>query len=219
MVYTTQDEYSSFDELAADNTRELDYRIVTQNTDSPVSIIAIHGGNIEFTTSEVTKSIAGNEFNYYLFEGLKLVDNSKLHISSYFFDEPKALEFVTSSDICISIHGFKEYKKKMVYVDSNKDPLLSEMISEALLKTGLLEQDKITSFAEFIRTAPYDHGYKKSEFSNRTNVFSLCKKTGVQIELSRALRDVFKNDAKALDIFTMAVKRAIHDYLEKQKKL
>ncbi len=215
MVYTTQDEYSSFDELAADNTRELDYRIVTQDADSPVSIIAIHGGNIEFTTSEVTKSIAGDEFNYYLFEGLKLTDNAKLHISSYFFDEPRALEFVTSSDICVSIHGFKEDKKKMVYIDSNKDPLLTEMVSEALLETGLLDQDTITSFSEFVKDAPDNHGYKKSEFSDRINVFSLCKKAGVQIELSRALRDVFKDDAKALDIFTTAVKRAIHDYLEK----
>lgn len=71
MDYIAEDLHLSFKELTANNRLDIDYRIVNENRNSPVSVIAIHGGKIERFTSEIVKAIAGDNFNYYLFEGIK----------------------------------------------------------------------------------------------------------------------------------------------------
>ncbi len=214
MTYITKDLHCSFKELAENNLLDIDYRIVCKNINSHVSIIAIHGGAIERFTSEIVRNIANDDFNYYIFEGIKPTNNRELHISSFSFDEPTAIDLVTSSDICISIHGFKEDNLKMVYTDSYKNNSLLEKINKNLMNTGMLDQDEITTFEELIKTSHNNRGYKKI-CAGAANIFNKSKKTGVQIEISTALRDYLKKHPKELDIFTTAIKRAIHDYLIK----
>jgi phage replication-related protein YjqB (UPF0714/DUF867 family) len=54
---------------------------------SDVCIIAPHGGKIEKWTSEIATALAGDDYNLYLFEGLKRAKNRDLHITSSRFDE------------------------------------------------------------------------------------------------------------------------------------
>src|SRR5665648_1208095 len=58
-------------------------------------------------TSQITKWIAAEDFAWYCFEGLKDLDNQKLHITSYNFDEPTVLLALQEAHTVLTIHGLK----------------------------------------------------------------------------------------------------------------
>jgi phage replication-related protein YjqB (UPF0714/DUF867 family) len=79
---------------------------VIERPGSGVAVIAPHGGGIERRTSQIARAIAGDDFNLYLFEGLKASGNfAALHITSRHFDEPLCLELVSKCSHVIAIHG------------------------------------------------------------------------------------------------------------------
>jgi len=96
------DKYANFSELSMN---EKKYSTDIQDIGSPITIMAIHGGKIEPGTSAIAKKIAGNNFNYYCFNGEKPRNNWDLHISSYAFDEPYAIDLVKRSELVVTIHG------------------------------------------------------------------------------------------------------------------
>jgi len=100
------DLYGSYAELVAAEQEGVDYRIVLLDRNSPVTIIAPHGGFIEPATSQITLEIAAESFSFYCFEGLA-TDRShhELHVTSERFDEPMALGLVSKSPIVVAIHG------------------------------------------------------------------------------------------------------------------
>ncbi len=107
------DAYTSFVDLAKQQVRGVDYEIeVHRHTASPVAIIAPHGGGIERGTSEIARGIAGEDFNLYVFEGLKSSGNyAALHLTSRHFDEPACLELIV-------IHKIKRLRRR---VDQGRD--------------------------------------------------------------------------------------------------
>ena len=109
------DTYTDFKTLAEHETLKLDYRIRVQNLKSNITIAAIHGGSIEPKTSSIAEFIAGATYNYYCFEGIKESNNSDLHITSHRFDEPTALDLITSSEIVITVHACSE-RQPIVYI-------------------------------------------------------------------------------------------------------
>lgn len=101
----SKDCYTNFDQLSRHAVEGRDYRITVIARGAALTVAAIHGGGIEPGTSELALAIAGQEFNCYLFEGLRPGSNEDLHISSIYFDEPRLLELLQSSQAVLTVHG------------------------------------------------------------------------------------------------------------------
>lgn len=102
-----QDRYRNYGELAAHEREDVDYKITLRIVPGArITIVAPHGGGIERGTSELACAVAGQDFNLYLFEGLKPKGNYKsLHITSRRFDEPRGVELIRRSELVVALHG------------------------------------------------------------------------------------------------------------------
>lgn len=69
-----EDKYKNFKALAAGED-ESSYRIVSEDRGNDLLIIAPHGGKIERGTTEIAKGVAGLDWSFYTFEGLKPAGN------------------------------------------------------------------------------------------------------------------------------------------------
>jgi len=100
--------YRGFADLAKHQVRGKDYEIiVSRRPPSRVAVVAPHGGRIEPRTSEIARAIAADEFNLYLFEGIRSSKNyTALHLTSHFFDEPECLVLIAQSPFVVAIHGW-----------------------------------------------------------------------------------------------------------------
>ncbi|WP_210610337.1 poly-gamma-glutamate hydrolase family protein [Priestia flexa] len=143
-----KDTYKHFAELSRFEKAERDYRIRIQATSSELLVLAIHGGRIEQGTSEVAIAIAEKQNSYYLFEGMKSAQNRKLHISSSRFDEPTVLFMLKKAQYVLSIHGYKEKKKKHTLI-GGLDEKRKQQVYNALEKAGfsaeIVNQDHLLS--------------------------------------------------------------------------
>jgi len=195
--------YMSFGELADREVDGKDYRIRVELRDPCVLIIAPHGGNIERTTSEIAEAIAGHHYSFYSFEGLKVEGNSVLHIESHLFDEPRALQAVEKASIVITVHGQIDQKDGFVMVGGLHENLSSE-IEKQLEAAGF-------------KTQPPTKGLMGTDPMNICNRGR--SKKGVQLEISRKVRDLLRNDKEQLKVFSDAVRRAIQQDLKGDKRI
>jgi phage replication-related protein YjqB (UPF0714/DUF867 family) len=188
--------YRSFKELASHKGEGQDYRIRVELRDPKVLIMAPHGANIERTTSEIAEAIAGLDYSFYSFDGLK-ADSSVLHIESQLFDEPRALEAVQKADAVITIHGQIDQKEGFVMVGGLNDRLRSE-IRQRLEASGFQTR----------------HPAEGLMGTDPTNICNRGKsRRGVQLEISRKVRDLLRADKGQLQLFANAVRQAIQHYL------
>jgi len=106
--------YSGYSDLAMAQVRGRDFDITIQRrARSPVAVIAPHGGGIEDGTSEIARAIAGDDFNLYLFEGLRPSRNyAALHLTSHRFDEPECLELIAGCHYVIAVHGCDDHGRR-----------------------------------------------------------------------------------------------------------
>jgi phage replication-related protein YjqB (UPF0714/DUF867 family) len=192
------DKYRDFQELSQNSVPDEDYKIEVRDRHSPVSVIAIHGGRIEPGTSEIAAAIAGEDFNLYLFEGIRDKDNKELHITSSSFDEAAAQALVRKSDLCISIHGFAESDKKIVCI-GGLNAQLGEFLLGNILKAGLVEQETANPLDKY-------HGVRTD------NIVNLSRRKGAQIEISRPLREMLCAQPEKMALFAAAVRQSITDY-------
>src|SRR5690349_16145921 len=99
------DLYRNFAALQAAERRGRDYNIVVREVaGSPVAIVAPHAGNIERGTSEIAVTIAGGDFNLYLFEGLG-PDAYRMHVTASHFDDPECLALIGGCSVVVTVHG------------------------------------------------------------------------------------------------------------------
>ncbi len=189
----------SFKELAHQKVEDQDYRIRIELRDPRVLIMAPHGGKIEPTTAEIAAAIAGDDYSFYCFEGLK-TDSRPLHIESHLFDEPRALQVVQKADVVITIHGQIDQKEEFVMVGGLNDSLRSEITRE-------LEG------AGFQTRVPTERlmGTDSQNICNRGKL-----RRGVQLEVSRKVRDLLRTDENELQKFAGAVRNAIQIYLDRK---
>ncbi len=185
--------YRSFKELSQHEVEGQGYRVRIEVRDPRVLIIAPHGGRIEPMTTEISEAIAGENFSFYNFEGLKTDGNSVLHIESHLFDEPRALNVVEKADIVITVHG---------QLDQD-----DEFVMTGGLHTDLrLEIERQLQAAGFQTRLP-------TEGLMGTDPLNICnrgrRRQGVQLEASRKVRDLLRSDADRLRVFANAVRRAI----------
>lgn len=162
-------EYSNFEELK-NSVRNDSYKIEVKYVKSPISIVAPHGGNIEVGTTEMTKIISGDTYNFYTFNGIPN-DSDHLHITSHNFDEPVCIKLVNKSKYVVTIHG------------------CSEQYDVIFIGGRLTEYKNI--FAEVLRSHNILVFTDKHRFQgvHKNNVCNLGRlKKGIQIEVSESIR-------------------------------
>jgi len=184
------DLYSSFAELHRREGSEA-YEIVLHDRQSPVTIVAPHGGNIEPGTTELAQLMAGNSFNFYSFIATKDQDSPDLHITSHNFDEPRCLTLLERSQHVITVHGFK-FDRAMIYI-GGLDHELKDRIRQALLDENLPVADD----------HPKYQGIHPSNICNRS-----LSGRGVQLEVSRHLRGCLQSRAS----IAAAIQKALKPY-------
>jgi phage replication-related protein YjqB (UPF0714/DUF867 family) len=167
------DSCAGFADLVKQQVRGVDYAIdVHCRPASPVAIIAPHGGRIERRTSDIARAIAGEDFNLYLFEGIKSSGNyATLHLTSRRFDEPSCLELIAQCSFVVAIHGCKGDSEKVLL--GGLDHELRAELADSLRKAGVIVETD-------------GHRYPATDPNNICNRGRLKK--GVQLELSARLR-------------------------------
>jgi phage replication-related protein YjqB (UPF0714/DUF867 family) len=158
------------------------------------TIIAPHGGGIEFGTSELCLAIAGYHpatlavtpgtavtYDYWMFEGLRADDNGALHVTSTGCDDGVAVSLCAGALNVLALHGFKASRAglpedaRVVLVGGRN----------ATLKQHLLDE---FAAAEFNAIDAVDHeelnGDEPSNIANRTLLGM-----GGHLELTGPLRE------------------------------
>ncbi|RTL33222.1 MAG: hypothetical protein EKK53_28435 [Burkholderiales bacterium] len=134
-------DFGSFADLSAVYEVDKDYRIVLEHRPaSMTAVIAPHGGGIEAYTSDIARQIAGQDFSYYLFEGLLKAGNfAALHLSSHRFDEASCLELLSGCDHVVAIHGCGHEGERVLL--GGRDAELRRAIGDSLREAGLVCED------------------------------------------------------------------------------
>jgi len=185
--------YKNFEELTQQEVEGKDFQIRHHTKDERVLIMAPHGGKIEPTTSMIAEAIAGENYSYYSFDGLKSERNSVLHVESHLFDEPRALQAVKKADVVITVHGQLNHQEGFIMVGGLHVDLRSE-IRRRLEAAGFQT-----------RTPPEGlQGIDPENICNRGRL-----KGGVQLEVSRKERDSLRTDQGRLTRFAAAIREAI----------
>jgi phage replication-related protein YjqB (UPF0714/DUF867 family) len=174
MNRVTPNDFRCYGDLARRYTEGVDYAVhVMPRARSQVAVLAPHGGRIEGRTSEIARLIAGDEHGLYLFEGLLTTGDNfeRLHLASQWFDEPRALDLISSCDTVVAVHG---------YAASGPDVLLG----------GLNERLK-AQIAQTLTGIGFSCSMEGHRFPGR-HPRNICNRgrsgEGVQLELSEGLR-------------------------------
>lgn len=168
------DTYANFSALAAAEPTDA-FSKQWRTTNSTTIICTPHGGGIEAGTTEICDSVAGAEYDFYSFTGLKTPNsaNADLHITSVNFDEPKGDELIKAASKALVLHGKSDNTNEIVYVGGRDANLRNKVKSE-------LEAE---GFTAVIDTTSSISGQAKANFTNRTTTGQGC-----QLEITTKLR-------------------------------
>lgn len=173
MTDSFQGEYSSFSDLTKGEQEGRDFVVEMRLTDSPISIIAPHGGRIEPGTFTLAEAIAGSYHSFYGFQGIKPLRNRKLHLTSALFDDPRALAVAHRADTVITIHGCQGDTPLIILGGADKN-----------LSAKLLTSFRHIDIPARSAVASHLRGVHPDNLCNRGR-----SGKGVQLEFSRCLRD------------------------------
>ncbi len=187
------DRYRNFAQLRKGETEGIDYRICIIERKSFAAIIAPHGGRIEPGTSEIAATIAENVHSLYCFEGLRNRHHRDLHITSTYFDEPQCLDLIARYRVVIAVHGLIGDRKRVVV--GGRDVILGNAICAGLRSGGFTS--RIVSSGNHAAISP-------NNICNRGQTGS-----GVQLEITKGLRDAFLNGEEDLGAFAYIVRQAM----------
>jgi len=193
-----QDKYQNFADLSHHERVGIDFRIRRTIRPAPAAIIAPHGGKIERGTSDIASEIAGDRYSVYCFEGLKQRDDWNLHITSTNFDEPSCLDLLAPCDLVISVHGLGGVQERVDV--GGLDHELRDAICRSLEKSNF--------DAHFAEKGLYA-GVAPENICNRGR-----RRAGVQLEITRALRDALMKTRQRMAAFAGAVRQSIDDALK-----
>ena len=185
---THRDRYSSFADLTRFERSGIDYRGTVVRRTSDIAIIAPHGGAIETRTGDIARAIAGEDFNLYLFEGIKKMGNyAALHITSHRFDDPSCLALIRNCSTVIAVHGCDADDERVLL--GGLESVLKLRVAESLRDAGL-------------RVETDGHAFPGTDPNNICNRGGSGR--GIQLEVSGPLRG--SNNEPAL---TQAVRAAL----------
>ncbi|WP_347490218.1 poly-gamma-glutamate hydrolase family protein [Desulfoscipio sp. XC116] len=192
--------YRSFSELAAAEDPS-DYTIKADDIGSDTTILAIHGGGIERGTSELVGALNEyGKYNTYSFEGLKAADNGSLFMKAINFDEPTAVSLVNRSDYTVSVIGAAG-DDEVTYI-GGQNKLLAELIRLHLTAQGY--NVKTLSIPDRIA------GVMDNNIVNKNQLFKdNYQLGGVQIAISKGLRDKLATDSGTLNNYSSSINQAL----------
>jgi phage replication-related protein YjqB (UPF0714/DUF867 family) len=166
------DKYRSYQQLMMWEKEGRDFSIHVREGFSGLAVIAPHGGGIEPGTMELAEAIAGEVHSFYCLEGIKRAQNADLHLTSEYFNEPKAVDIVKTSQTVLALHGCKG-QEEVVYL-GGRDVEKRERIGRSLTKAG---------FTVEMSPRPQIQG------KSRMNICNRCPSgMGVQLEIASGLR-------------------------------
>jgi phage replication-related protein YjqB (UPF0714/DUF867 family) len=170
------DRFTHFADLDEQYMEGVHFCRTAHNRGGAILILAPHGGGIERGTSELARSVAGDNLSLYLFEGIMPTarQSQALHITSTKFDEPGCLKLVGRFRKALAIHGCAG-SEPLIYVGGRDVDLKHALIAE-LGARGHPVQPGTGRFA----------GVFSTNICNRTS-----SGKGVQLELSNGLRRSF----------------------------
>ena len=183
--------YANFGELRAAQVEGRDYRIVVKDRKSPVTVFAIHGGEIEPGTSQIAHALAGQDWNLYLFEGLGGGSSRKLHVTAAHFDEPLAVALAGRSGLGISVHRKKGEGKIACVGGGNASARRS--VAQALSAKGFRAEEPCLRLPG----------------ASPKNIANLPRAGGVQLELSGGLILELLQEPAKRERFRQAVRLAV----------
>jgi phage replication-related protein YjqB (UPF0714/DUF867 family) len=183
------DAYRNFQELQAHEVEGEDWVREYHPRGTRILVMAPHGGEIEAFTTELAREIAGEEFSFYCFEGLKPRGNKALHLTSHRFDEPLASRAVSEAGAVLAIHGERSLEGAFIMVGGLWGRLKDDL-SPALNRTGFELRDP----------RPGLTGENPGNICNRGRLGK-----GGQLELSGGLRGSLRGDSGRRKLFTSAV--------------
>lgn len=93
-----------------------DYTVTVSNVGAAVTVLSIHGGRIEASTSAITSALASlygwNRYDFNAHGTARClkggIDTAVLHITASHFDDPRAVSLVSSSTKAVAIHGYRD---------------------------------------------------------------------------------------------------------------
>ncbi len=208
---STRDIYRTLADLKEDLEEGTDFRILRKDRRSNVFIVAPHGGYIEPGTSHLARAIAGNTFNLFDFQGLRIQEPWRLHVTSTRFRDDRLTVSLMSSLTAVSIHGMGKTDNWRIWTGGlNKE--LKFLVEACLIEAGF-----------WIESTP-----PKYKGKSPRNFINLAEKYGVQLELPEDLVKVmFRNGIEFTDQeqgnepalndlgehFVQALRRALFLYL------
>lgn len=167
--------FRDFSELVLKTNKDRDYHIHLRQGSSEIVVTAVHGGGVEPLTSEVAAAIAGDEHSLYDLQGIRPANNDELRIPVANYDEMRLRFLLERSQVCLSVEGV-EGSDLAVHL-GGRNRRLRTLLAERLQEAGF---KALPSFE--LRAA-----------HNPMLFFNTPADGGVQIELSRALRENMVN--------------------------
>lgn len=192
-----KDIYPDLKTLAAVQVEGRDYSIELYDRKSPVSVFAVHGGDIEYTTSRLARNIAGADLNLYVFSGWLGRESHRLHVTSANFDDPAALTLSSSSTLAVSVHAQAEEGEWVCVGGANKSA--AELVASALSGAG------------FKTEVPC----RRLPGTSPRNIVNRAALGGVQLEVSLKLLEKLEMHQAELLKFAGAVRAAVFEVLKK----
>lgn len=184
-LFSKKDLYKNFQELASKNVEGVDYTITREDRGSDFAVIGIHGGEIESGTAEIVSAITKENLSLYIFSGTK----KEQHITSTRFDEKECIDLVSKSQKIISVHG-KKGKDEYVMLGGLDEKLISKL-STSLSLSGFKTIEPTNDVA----------GMQKNNICNMG-----ISGSGLQLELSKGLRDSLVKDPKKMEKFAKIIR-------------
>ena len=189
------DLYSSFEEMVRHEVEGEDFLIERCFRSPEVLILAIHGGPIEKHTDLIAREISGADYSLYALVGKRRFGNKDhLHIRSERYSEPRVDEMLETAQAVVSIHGECNTADPYVML-GGRDEALRDGIGASLKRAGFVIQDPKDGVA----------GVDPDNICNR----GAGGRGGVQLEISKSLRDDLADDPALLHKFVASVRHEL----------
>jgi phage replication-related protein YjqB (UPF0714/DUF867 family) len=159
--------------------------------------MAPHGGRIEPYTTELAEAIAGEDFSFYSFIGRQAKNNRReLHVASHLYDEELAEEMIAGAELVFAVHGHRCEESEFLMPGGRHVPLRIRL-KAALQGCGFDVREPEAGLA----------GEDPQNICNRGTLGR-----GLQIEVSKALRDRLRFDDERRVSFTRGCRMLLFEF-------
>lgn len=189
------DYYGSVTALRAAQTEGLDYSREVYYRGSAVSVLALHGGDIEKGTARLARRTASGDLNLYVFSGWLGRASGRLHVTATHFDDPDAVRIATAAVLGLAFHAQADRGAWVCVGGSNKKA--AALVARRLEEAGFAAE---TPCPRLPGTSP-------------KNIVNRAAQGGVQLEITLRLLDRLEKNAGDLSKFTGAVRLAAFEFV------